>query len=113
MLSTKGRRKIEVDGRPFVWHVAEDFDSPYKVLQVASYDKHMILAVPLQTPEAYVISKGTVFQGNPTSGSWERYALPFAVPDAITPKFVAELIRWSTEGKEAKAVSWDREKYPV
>ena len=62
MLSTKGRRKIEVDGRPFVWHVADDFDSPYKVLQVASDDKHMILAVPLQTSEAYVISKGIIFR---------------------------------------------------
>ncbi len=61
MLSTKGRRKIDVDGRTFVWHVAEDFDSPYKVLQVASDDKHLIIAVPLQTPEAYVISKGSVF----------------------------------------------------
>ena len=113
MLSTKGKRKIEVDGRPFVWNVEPDFDSPYKVLQFASDDKHMILAVPLQTSEAYIISKGTVFQGNPTSGSWERYALPFAVPDAITPKFVAELIKWSTEGKEAKAVNWDQDKYPV
>ena len=113
MLSTKGRRKIEVDGRMLVWCVAEDYDSPYKVLQVASDDKHMILAVPLQTPETYVISKGTVFRGNPTSGRWERYALPFAIPDAITPKFVAELIRWSTEGKDAKAVNCDQDKYPV
>ena len=113
MLSTKGRRKIEVDGRMFVWHVAEDFDSPYKVLQVASEDKHLIIAVPLQTPEAYVISKGSVFQGNPTSGSWERYALPFAVPDAITPRFVTELIKWSTAGKDAEAVNRDQDKYPV
>jgi len=113
MISTKGRRKINVDGRMFVWHVAEDFDSPYKLLQVASDDKKMILAVPLQTSEAYVISKGSIFQGNPTSGRWERYLLPFDVPDAITPGFVAELIRWSAEGKEAQAVTWDKDKRPV
>ena len=113
MLRSKGRRKMEVDGKLFVWHIAEDFDSPYKVLQVASDDKHFIVAVPLQTPESYLISKGSVFQGNPASGSWERYALPFNVPDAITPGFVAELIRWSTVGKDAKAVNWDQDKYPV
>lgn len=113
MLSTKGKRKIEVDGRLFVWHVAEDFDSPYKILQVASDDKSMIIAVPLQMPVAYVISKGSVFQGNPTSGRWERYALPFAIPDAITPKFVTELIKWATEGKDAETVDWEQNKYPV
>ena len=113
MLSTKGRRKIEVNGRMFVWHVAEDFDSPYKVLQVASDEKKLILAAPLQTPEAYVISKGTIFQGNPTNGRWERYALPFNIPDAITPKFVAELIKWSTDGKEVETVKWDQDKYPI
>lgn len=113
MISTKGKRKIEVDGRAYVWHVVEDYDSPYMVLQVASTDKQMILAVPLQMPEAYVISKGTVFQSRPTSGSWERYRLPFAVPDAITPGFVAALIRWSTAGKDAEAVNWDQDKRPV
>ena len=113
MISAKGKRKIEVDGKTYVWNVAEDYDSPYKVIQIVSADKKMILAVPLQVPRPYAISKGSVFQGHPTGGGWERYALPFVIPNAITPGFVAELIRWSVYGNDAEAVAWDGNDYPV
>ena len=29
---TKGRRKISVDEREYVWYVKEDYDSPYMIL---------------------------------------------------------------------------------
>lgn len=112
-VATKGKRKIEVDGRRYVWYVADDFDSAYKVLNVISEDKHVILTVPLHAPSAYVICKGSVFQGKKTSGTWERYALPYAVPDAIIPSFVADVIQWSVGDNGAVAVAWDGKQYPV
>ncbi|MCR5460849.1 MAG: hypothetical protein K6F51_13225 [Acetatifactor sp.] len=71
------------------------------------------MTLPLHAPPAYVISKGSVFQGKKTSGTWERYALPFAVPDAIVPSFVADVIKWSSADNDAVAVAWDGKQYPV
>ncbi len=104
-IRTKGRRKILVGGRKYIWYVG--FEDPgYDHLNVVSDDKYLILSCPLRTGKRpYVISKGRIFQTRRTSGHWERYLLPFDVPDAITPKFVEELIGWAVEGTEATPVN--------
>lgn len=68
-------------------------------LHIVSEDKSLVLTIPLNAPKPYAVSKGRVFQGKPASGCWERYLLPFSIPRAVTPRFVAEVIGWA-EGKE-------------
>lgn len=60
----------------------------------------------MKTP--YIISKGKLFQNLKTNGRWNRYHLPFDVPEIVTPKFVSELISWVTKGSEAIKIEWKR-----
>lgn len=107
-VSKKHRRTIEVDNRIYVWYIAEDDESVHLILNIISSDKKIICSVPMDTPTAYIISKG-----NNTSGMWERYRLPLVISKEITPGFVSEVIQWITSGDKAEPVMWDREKYPV
>ena len=104
-ISTKRRRKIIVGDRAYVWYVAQDDDSWYDVLNIVSDDKYLILSCPLKTGTDYVISKGRIFQGRETSGGWNRYLLPFDVPESVTPGFVEKVILWATRGTDAVPVS--------
>ncbi len=115
MVRTKGRRKIDVQGRRYVWYVlAGDRDYWMRVenggsdwawetpfLHIISEDKRLILTIPLNAPTPYAVSKGREFQGKQTSGCWERYVLPFDIPESITPRFVAEVIEWTVSGNGA------------
>lgn len=104
-IRTKGRRKIIVGEQTYIWYVGLDDDSPYNVLNIVSDDKYLILSCPLQTKTEYVISKGRVFQTKETNGGWNRYLLPFHIPDIITPKFVEQLIVWATHNTGAIPVN--------
>ena len=78
-------------------------------LHIVSEDKALVLTIPLSAPKPYVSSKGRRFQGRTTSGRWERYLLPFSVPRAVTPRFVAEVIAWAegTDGnKRSEPHKW-------
>lgn len=103
----KGRRKIVYDNKKYIWHIAEDCDSPYNLLNIISEDKKLILSSPLDTDVSYVISKGSFFQGNKSNGDWNRYLLPFSIPTIITPKFVTDIISWATEKTDAVKVEWN------
>lgn len=92
----KGRRKIMHGDEKYVWYVELDYDSPYHILNVISEDKKLIIACPLNMKTPYIISKGNLFQNYKSNGNWNRYHLPFDVPEIITPKFVSELISWAT-----------------
>lgn len=70
-------------------------------LHIVSEDKTLVLTIPLDAPKPYAVSKGRTFQGQPTSGRWERYFLPFALPEAITPGIVSEIIGWAERGETA------------
>ncbi|WP_295126047.1 hypothetical protein [Ruminococcus sp.] len=94
-------------GQGYVWYISPDDDSPYNILNVISDDKSVILACPLGTGKSYVISKGRCFGGKQTSGCWERYLLPFEVPDVITPKFAEQLILFALSDTSAEAVPAD------
>ena len=98
---TKGRRKITVGGKLYIWYVAPDDDSPYNFLNIVSDDKYLILSCPLRTDTAYAISKGRIFQMKETDGTWNRYLLPFEMPDIITPRFVEKMIIWATRNDKA------------
>lgn len=111
----KSRRKIVCGGKNYVWYVlAGDRDYWTRVaeggsgwawetpfLHVISEDKTLVLTVPLNAPKPYAVSKGRRFQGKKTSGRWERYFLPFSLPEAITPKTVAEIVEWAERGENA------------
>jgi hypothetical protein len=112
-ISKKGRRKITVGNQICFWYVAPDDDSAFNVLHIVSEDKCLILSCPLQTKTAYVISNGSVFQTKETDGTWNRYLLPFDIPDAITPGFVRKVIVWSMQTTDAIPVSWNGYDIPV
>ena len=113
MVKTKGRRKIAVRGRRYVWYVvggdcdrsgdywervwSNNWGTPF--LHIISEDKRLILTLPLKASKPYVISKGREFRGKPMSGRWDRCLLPFELPEnAVTPRFVAEVIEWAVCG---------------
>lgn len=112
----KSRRKIVCGGRLYVWYVlAGDRDYWERVytsnwdtafLHIISEDKSLVLTIPLSAPTPYAVSKGRVFQGEPSSGRWERYPLPFDIPKAVTPRFVAEVIEWASGGNGAVPQNW-------
>ena len=121
MVRAKGRRKISVLGRHYVWYVlsgendrdywervsSNDWGTPF--LHIISEDKRLILTIPLNAPTPYAVSKGRKFQGKPTSGCWERYTLPFDIPESITPRFVSEVIEWAVSGDGAIKTEYSAE----
>lgn len=112
-ISTKGRRRMIVNEQTYIWYVALDDDSPYYILHIISDDKHLILSCPLGTKTAYVISKGRVFQAKETNGIWDRYLLPFDIPDIITPAFAEKMIVWATRDTDAVPISHNGKDVPV
>lgn len=118
MVRTKKRRKIVCGGKNYVWYVlagdrdyfdrvlSNEWETPF--LHIISEDKKLILTVPLNAPKPYAVSKGAVFQSKPTSGRWERYLMPFELPESVTPRFVAEIIEWASAARNnAVGVEYD------
>lgn len=97
----KGRRKITVDEKEYVWYVSLDDYSDYYLLNIASEDKSYVLTCPLKTEIPYLISKGKLLKNEKTDGTWKRYELPFDIPEIITPVFVTKVISWATQKGEA------------
>ena len=112
-VSTKGRRKIIVNEKVYVWYVKPDDDSPFHILNIISEDKKLIISCPLKIKTPYVISKGSMFQDKQTAGYWERYLLPFSIPEIITPQFISEVILWATQGEQTVKVAWNTINIPV
>ena len=121
MVRAKGRRKISALGRNYVWYVISgEYDCDYwervssnnwgtPFLHIISEDKRLILTIPLNAPTPYAVSKGREFQGKQTSGCWERYILPFDIPESITPRFVSEVIEWAVSGDGAIKTEYSAE----
>lgn len=103
----KGRRRITVLDKRYVWYVELDYDSSFHILNIVSEDKAFIISCPVKTDTPYIISKGNMFQNKRTKGIWNRYLLPFNVPEIITPRFVSDVILWSTQSKYAKEIKWN------
>ncbi len=109
----KGRRQITVLQKEYLWYVAPDDDSAYEMLHIVSQDKSLILSCPLKTETAYAISKGRIFQNKQTDGTWNRYLLPFPVPETVTPRVVLNVIVWAVNGETAEAITWNGKDVPV
>lgn len=103
----KGRRKIICNNETYFWYVELDCDSPNHILNIISEDKQLLIACPLNMKTPYIISKGNTFQNRKTNGCWNRYLLPFTVPESITPSFVLELADWAANDSGAVEVKWD------
>lgn len=110
---TKGRRKIIVENKLYVWYVRLDDDSIYHMCNIISEDKSIVISCPIKTEIAYIICKGIVFQNHKMKGNWERYLLPFAIPKIITPNFVSKIILWAVRGKNAVKVIWNGKDIPI
>ncbi len=101
-VATKNKRKLVYKDIVYYWCVYQDWDSCGQlILNVMSEDKALFLTYPIGEVVPYVVSKGRFFQGKETNGCWNRYLLPFEGEEVITPKFVAKLIAFATEGTEA------------
>jgi len=101
------RRGIICDGVNYVWYVKEDDDFPCYVLHVISENKQLILSYPLGGNISYVISKGAFFQNYGSDGCWARYLYPVSFAEVVTPKFVAEMIKWAVYEEDAVRIQWD------
>jgi len=69
-IAKKGRRKLTVAGRLFIWYVAEDDDSADLVLTVASEDKSFIVKYHLgQAGKGVVGQTPTMPNSSPSNPS--------------------------------------------
>lgn len=64
-----------------------------------------------ETP--YIISKGKVFQNKNTNGIWNRYLLPFDIPEIVTPSFVAKVITWAIQDISTESIVWNGNSIPI
>jgi hypothetical protein len=102
---TKGRRKLDIDGRLYVWWIHEDPDGAGPVLHVVSKDKKLIVMYALCQPkgEDYVVVLGSEFAGAETGGVWRRFRSPSWVEDgAVSPRTVRDLIKWCQTDTEPR-----------
>jgi len=99
-ISAKGRRRIDVNGRSYLWWVAECEDDfvGAGALRVVSTDKKFLVRYGVVQPEEsrHIVVIGSEFRGLPNlGGRWRRFRCPqFGTFESVTPKDVADLIRW-------------------
>ena len=111
MIATKGRRKLDHDGRRYVWFVKEDDDSCAMILHVISQDKAFNVQYALGQDEEnrHVTVLGRDFSGAETGGPWKRFLSPRFDPHSVaTPRIVSALIEWcrSDEPRARARYSW-------
>jgi hypothetical protein len=92
----KGRRKLTVGDRRFVWYVGLGRDAPVDVLLVISEDKHLIVWYQLGRADPTLLVKGRDFAGVPyADGCPRRFECPrWETGGAITPAAVRRLVDW-------------------
>ena len=90
----RGRRKIAVGGRPFLWYVAQDEDGMGPVLHAFSQDKRLGVLYWLGRSRGYPCSPVLCLRVDGV----RRWAA--GIPDwepcsVATPRLVAEVIAWA------------------
>jgi hypothetical protein len=97
----KGRHKLDVEGRAFLWYVKQDCDSDAYILHVLSDDKRFVVLYKLQQqePNRYLTVLGKEFgRVRGTGNCWRRFHCPAWENDGvITPSSVRRLIDWSQQ----------------
>jgi hypothetical protein len=100
-ISEKGKRRITVNERVYLWHVFDEYDQSYfdgVQVTVSTTDRELFIRYGLQQPDARrsaVISRGR-------AGPVRRPCPRFEGEDGVlTPQGVRALIEWSlTAGLE-------------
>jgi hypothetical protein len=112
-VSARHRRKLEVDGRRYLWWIAEDDNSPFcrlLAITVASEDRRLLVRYHLGQPDElrHITVIGPSFKGLASCGGpWRRFrSPPFCPADEVHPGDVVALIRWC-EGKGDSPVEVD------
>jgi hypothetical protein len=97
----KGRHKLDVEGRLFLWYVKPDDDSPGLILHVLSDDKRFLVQYELlqQEDRRHLTVIGKEFgRVSGTGNCWRRFRCPaWEKGGVITPASVRELIDWSQQ----------------
>ncbi len=90
---TKGRRKIVVDGRHYIWYVTERHDTGGDELRVVAGDKSIHATYPMLSrfPLVFLSGKGIA---EDFRHHWVRCPR-FEIESAITPQSVKNLIQWA------------------
>ena len=103
-VATKNRRKITLNDRQYVWHVAEDRDGKGLVLHITSTNKQFIAMHLLNQSEGkdYIVILGRRFAGAITGGNWRRFLCPHFAADSVTPRGVRQLIEWCLDEQVAR-----------
>jgi hypothetical protein len=118
-VAKKYRRKIEIQGRSFLWYVREDLDWIHNgclvALSIISEDKHLIISYGIGQAEPYrhLISLGKEFAklAPDSSVGHRRVRCPQWEQDgAITPESVRQIIEWCCNyDADAIEVNWQGE----
>ncbi|MFF2082747.1 hypothetical protein ACFVVM_03190 [Nocardia sp. NPDC058176] len=103
-IAKKGRRRIVVGDREFLWWVRPDWDNHnapgVATVTVATDDRRILLDYALNQDEdsQHVTVLGPEFRGESQNGPARRFRCPkFGLPGEIRPSHVAELIAWCTD----------------
>ncbi len=109
-VAKRGRRSIEVGGRPYVWWVAPDLERFGLLgLTVISEDKHFNVRYQLgQDPgQEYIVVVGSQFGGGEASGPWRRFRCPrWEQGETVSSGAVRALIEWCLADADRIEVGW-------
>ena len=109
-ITTKRRRKIQVNGRQFVWWVAPDDDSSDLLVHICSTDKRFLVHQALgQTGwRRFLVVIGSEFPPlQDAGGCWIRVRTPPWQDEIATPGLVREIIEWGLNpSKTVVRVNW-------
>jgi hypothetical protein len=110
-ISTKKRRKIQLDGRPFIWWVAPDLESAgVPTLHICSSDKRFHVHYPLgpETALRHLVVLGPEFPPLQDAGGCRvRVRAPAWEDQIITPAVVRQIVAWGLDAtKSVQRVTW-------
>jgi hypothetical protein len=114
----RNARRIEIEGREFLWWLYEEWEEPGPVtLAVSSADKRLLVRYQINQPDdgRYLSVVGREFAGLPERWSgWTRVKCPVLVRrDAVKPRDVRRLIEWCLHPKsELIQVDWSGRELP-
>ncbi|BFT74550.1 hypothetical protein [Paenibacillus sp. P36] len=114
-VKTKGRRKLEYNGKMYYWNVQEDDEDYGRInLSIVSEDKKLIVSYRVaqsdnhKTP--HIVIQGKEFGGieNQVLQGWVRVQTPIWDDRIITPGLVKTIIEWCLFPKDQlNFVDWE------
>jgi len=112
-VSRKGKRPIVVDGQTYLWWVDDKGRDGYwggMALKIVDEFGEFGVKHPIGLPpdRCHLTVMGRRFRVSGCGGSHRRFRCPVVIQNGVvTPRGVAELIKWSTEaGQDLTEVDW-------